>query len=289
MTVHTEVRGTTFILTLDVPKANAINVATSMELYAAFAELRDDPALRTAVLTGAGERFFSAGWDLKAAAEGEAVDAEHSPGGFAGLTEFFDVGKPVIAAVNGLAMGGGFELALSADLIVAADHAEFALPEVKLGIVADSGGLLRIPARVPEAIAMEWLLTGRRITADEALRWGLVNRVVPASDLLASALDLAAAIEESAPLAVAAVLEVTRETEGMRVDEALPYCSAIRRPARLPRHDRVRGRARRPARLRREALPAVARPLAPPSVRRASEVVGLGVAVHRDRLSADHL
>lgn len=219
MTVHTEVRGSTLLVTLDVPKANAINVATSMDLYAAFAELRDNPALRTAVLTGTGERFFSAGWDLKAAAEGEAVDAEHSPGGFAGLTEFFDIGKPVIAAVNGLAMGGGFELALSADLIVAADHAEFALPEVKLGIVADSGGLLRIPARVPQAIAMEWLLTGRRITAAEALRWGLVNRIVPAADLLTSALAIAAAIEESAPLAVAAVLEVLRETEGMQVDE----------------------------------------------------------------------
>ncbi len=220
MTVHTEVRGSTLVVTLDVPKANAINVATSMELYAAFVELRDNPALRSAVITGAGERFFSAGWDLKAAAEGEAVDAAHSPGGFAGLTEFFDVGKPVIAAVNGMAMGGGFELALSADLIVAAEHAEFALPEVRIGIVADSGGLLRIPARVPRAIAMEWLLTGRRITADEALRWGVVNRVVPATDLLSTALDLADAVEASAPLAVAAVLEVVRETEGMRVDDA---------------------------------------------------------------------
>jgi crotonobetainyl-CoA hydratase len=220
MSVHREVRGSTLIITLDVPKANAINVATSMELYSAFVELRDDPTLRCAVITGAGERFFSAGWDLKAAAEGEPVDAAHSPGGFAGLTEFFDVGKPVIAAVNGMAMGGGFELALAADLIVAAEHAEFALPEVSIGIVADSGGLLRIPARVPRAIAMEWLLTGRRIPAEEALRWGLLNRVVPGSELLSTALELAEALEASAPLAVAAVLEVTRETEGMRVDEA---------------------------------------------------------------------
>ena len=143
--------------------------------------------------------LLSAGWDLKAAAEGEAVDAEHCPGGFAGLTEFFDVGKPVIAAVNGLAFGGGFELALSADLIVAADHAEFALPEVQLGIVADSGGLLRIPARVPRAIALEWLLTGRRIPADELLRWGVVNRVVPAADLMSSALELAERDRADAP------------------------------------------------------------------------------------------
>ncbi|MFL6070020.1 MAG: enoyl-CoA hydratase-related protein [Actinomycetes bacterium] len=220
MSVHTEVRGATLIVTLDVPKANAINVATSMELYETFVRLRDDATLRSAVLTGAGERFFSAGWDLKAAAEGEAVDAEHSPGGFAGLTEFFDVGKPVIAAVNGLAFGGGFELALSADLIVAADHAEFALPEVQIGIVADSGGLLRIPARVPRAIALEWLLTGRRISAEELLRWGVVNRVVPTNELISSALELANAIEQSAPMAIAAVLEVIRETEGMAAHDA---------------------------------------------------------------------
>ena len=220
MTVHTEVRGATLLVTLDVPKANAINVATSMELYDAFTRLRDDASLRCAVLTGAGDRFFSAGWDLKAAAEGEAVDAEHSPGGFAGLTEFFDVGKPVIAAVNGLAFGGGFELALAADLMVVSDHAEFALPEVQVGLVADSGGLLRIPARVPRAVAREWLLTGRRISADEALRWGLANRVVPASDLLDAAFELAAAIEASAPLSVAAVLEIARATEGLSVEAA---------------------------------------------------------------------
>ena len=235
MTVHTEVLGSTLLITLDVPKANAINVDTSMELYGAFVLLREDPGLRSAVITGAGERFFSAGWDLKAAAEGEPVDAEHSPGGFAGLTELFDVGKPVIAAVNGLAVGGGFELALAADLVVAADHAEFALPEVKIGIVADSGGLLRVPARVPRAIALEWLLTGRRIPADEALRWGLVNRVVPAAELTASALGLAAEIEQSAPLAVTAVLEIVRETEGMRVDQAFQ----LLREGELPAYRRA--------------------------------------------------
>jgi crotonobetainyl-CoA hydratase len=217
MTVHTDVQGATLVITLDNPKANAVNVATSLELYAAFAQLRDDPALRVGIITGAGGRFFCAGWDLKAAAEGEAVDADHGPGGFAGLTELFDLGKPVIAAVNGLALGGGFELALAADLVVAAEHAEFGLPEVKLGIVADSGGLLRVPARVPRAVALEWLLTGRRIPATEAERWGLVNRVVAADDLLAAATELAAAIEESAPLSVASVLEVVRETEGADV------------------------------------------------------------------------
>ena len=109
----------------------------------------EDPELRVAILTGAGDRFFSAGWDLKAAAAGEGVDADHGPGGFAGITEFLDIGKPVIAAVNGLALGGGFELVLAADMVVAADHAEFALTEVTLGLVPDAGGMLRLPARMP--------------------------------------------------------------------------------------------------------------------------------------------
>ena len=132
------------VVTLDRPKANAIDVPTSRALYDAFRRLEEDQSLRVAVLTGAGDRFFSAGWDLKAAAAGEAVDADHGPGGFGGLTELFDRTKPVIAAVNGLALGGGLELALAADLIVAADHAELALPEVRVGLVADSGGLLRL-------------------------------------------------------------------------------------------------------------------------------------------------
>lgn len=217
MTVHTDVIESTLVVTLDNPKANAVNVEVSNQLYAAFAQLRDDPALRVGVVTGAGERFFCAGWDLKAAAAGEAVDADHGPGGFAGLTELFDLGKPVIAAVNGLALGGGFELALAADLVVAADHAEFGLPEVTLGIVADSGGLLRVPARVPRAVALDWLLTGRRVPAAEAERWGLVNRVVTGDALLPAALELAEAVAAGAPLAVGAVLEVVRETEGLGV------------------------------------------------------------------------
>ena len=156
------------LVTLDRPKANAIDVPTSHELYAAFHRLEQDPDLRVAVVTGAGGRYFSAGWDLKAAAAGEAVDADHGPGGFAGLTEFFGRRKPVIAAVNGLALGGGFELALAADLMVAAEHAELALPEVGLGLVADSGGLLRLPRRLPAPVAADMLLTGRRISAGEA-------------------------------------------------------------------------------------------------------------------------
>jgi crotonobetainyl-CoA hydratase len=215
--VRTEVEDGVLVVTLDRPSANAIDVPTSLALYDAFARLEADPALRVGIVTGAGDRFFSAGWDLKAAAAGEAVDADHGPGGFAGLTELFDRTKPVIAAVNGLAMGGGLELALAADLVVMADHAELALPEVRVGVVADSGGLLRLPLRLPTAVARELLLTGRRMTADEAGRWGLANRVVPATDLMTAARELAAEIRAGAPLAIAAVQEVLAATAGLSV------------------------------------------------------------------------
>lgn len=206
-------------ITLNRPKANAINVATSQTLYAAFDRLREDPTLRVAILTGSG-RFFSAGWDLAAAVQGEAIDADHGPGGFGGLTELFKLDKPVIAAVNGLAMGGGFEIALAADLIVAAEQAEFALPEVRLGMIADSGGVIRLPRRLPRAIATEMLLTGRRMKAEEAARWGLVNQVVPAEQLMTAAIELAQQVIAAAPLAVAVVKEVLRETEGQSVEKA---------------------------------------------------------------------
>jgi crotonobetainyl-CoA hydratase len=215
--VRTEVVEGVLVVTLDRPTANAIDVPTSRALYDAFAMLESDPTLRVGVLTGAGERFFSAGWDLKAAAAGEAVDADHGPGGFGGLTEYFDRSKPVVAAVNGLALGGGLELALAADLMVVADHAELGLPEVRVGVVADSGGLLRLPRRLPEAVARELLLTGRRMTASEAGRWGLANRVVPGAVLLETALQLASEVRAGAPLAVAAVQEILAATAGLDV------------------------------------------------------------------------
>ncbi len=238
-TLRTAVEDQTLVITLDRPKANAVDVAASRALYQAFDRLRRDPRLRAAILTGAGDRFFCAGWDLKAAAAGEAADADHGPGGFAGLTEFLDIGKPVIAAVNGLALGGGFELVLAADLVVAAEHAEFALTEVTLGLVPDAGGLLRLPARLPRPVAAELLLTGRRLTAAEAARWGLVNRVVPAAGLMAAARELAGAICAAAPLAVAAVLEILRETEGTGVRAGY----AIQRGGDLPAYRAMLGSA----------------------------------------------
>jgi crotonobetainyl-CoA hydratase len=231
--VRAETNGAILEVTLDRPKANAIDSATSRELGDCFAGFRDDEALRVAVVTGAGDRFFSAGWDLKAAAAGETED--FGPGGFAGLTELFDLEKPVIAAVNGLAAGGGFELALACDLIVAARDAELFLPEVRLGFVPDAGGVLRLPRRLPRAIAMEMLLTGRRMDADEAARWGLVNRVVGRENLLPVARELAAEIVEAAPLAVRAVKAVVAATEDLSVAEGY----AALRDGSVPAYDRV--------------------------------------------------
>ena len=216
--IRTERDGAVVVITIDRSKANAIDAATSRELGDAFVGFRDDPALRVAIVTGAGDRFFSAGWDLKAAAAGEEED--FGAGGFAGLSELFDLEKPVIAAVNGLAAGGGFELALACDLIVAVREAELFLPEVNLGFVPDAGGVLRLPRRLPRAIAMEMLLTGRRMTAEEAARWGLVNRVVDTGGALDAARELADRIVEAAPLAVRAVKAVVAATECLPAEEA---------------------------------------------------------------------
>ena len=218
--VRTARRGRVLEITLDRPKANAIDAATSRALGAAFADLQADDDLSVAVVSGAGERFFSAGWDLKAAAEGEAPDADHGVGGFAGLTEFWDLAKPVIAAVNGLALGGGFELALAADMIVAAEHAEFALPEATLGIVADSGGVIRLPRRLPRAVAMELAMTGRRASARELAGWGLINAVVPAAELASAAGALADRVAACAPLSLQAIKEIDRAGEGRSVRDA---------------------------------------------------------------------
>lgn len=217
--LHIKRNGYILEITLDRPKANAIDAKTSFAMGEAFIAFRDDPELRVAIITGAGERFFSAGWDLKAAAEGEAPDADFGPGGFAGLTELFNLDKPVIAAVNGYAFGGGFELALAADMIVCAQHASFSVPEAKLGIVPDSGGMLRLPKLLPPAIAIEMMMTGRSMDADEALRWGVVNAVVDSEQLMDKARELAEQIAANAPLAVAAIKEIYRETSELFVEE----------------------------------------------------------------------
>ena len=218
--VNFEVHGEVILITLDRPKANAIDAKTSHELGDAFIEFRDDDNLRVAIITGAGNRFFCGGWDLKAASEGEAVDADFGPGGFAGLTELWDLNKPVIAAVNGLAVGGGFELALAADLIIASSNAEFFVPEATLGIIPDSGGVLRLPRRLPKSVAMDLLMTGRRMNVDEAEHYGLVNKSCPQDDLINQALEWGNQISKSAPLSLAAIKSVIRSTEMMDLKDA---------------------------------------------------------------------
>ena len=230
--VRTEVRGHVLEVVLDRPKANAIDRATGLELYEAFSRLRDDPHLHVGILTGGGERFFSAGWDLKAAAAGEEdTSTDFGPGGFAGITEMFDLDKPVIAAVNGLAAGGGFELVLACDLIVAAEHAEFFLPELGLGIVPGSGGAQRLPRRLPWFLAMDLLLTSRRMSAEEAEWRGLVCAVVPPAQLIAEARRIADHIAGCPTLAVQATKEIARRGEGLSVEETFAAMAAGHFPA----------------------------------------------------------
>jgi len=219
-TVLTDRRGAVLQVTLDRPKANAIDVATSRELGDVFAGFRDDPELRVAIITGGGDKFFCPGWDLKAAAEGEAVDSDYGVGGFGGLQELPDLNKPVIAAVNGICCGGGLEWALSADIILAAEHATFALPEINSGTIADAA-TLKLPKRIPWHVAMELLFTGRWMDAPEAHRWGLVNEVIPLDRLLERAHELAATLAEGPPLVFAAIKEVSRAAENMRFQDAL--------------------------------------------------------------------
>jgi crotonobetainyl-CoA hydratase len=209
--VKVERRGAVLEVTLERPKANAIDCETSRAMGEVWAAFRDDPELKCGLMLSGVERFFSAGWDLKAAAAGDPED--FGPGGFAGLTELFDLDKPVIAAVNGFAAGGGFELALACDLVVAVETARFSLPEVRRGFVADAGGVLRLPKRLPRALAMEMLLTGEPIDAAEAARRGLVNRVVAPGQSLAAATELAQRILAAAPLAVRAVKAIVDATE----------------------------------------------------------------------------
>ncbi|MEO1192076.1 MAG: enoyl-CoA hydratase-related protein [Pseudomonadota bacterium] len=233
--VKTERHGRVLVITLDRPKANAIKAATSQAMGAAFQTLQEDDDLSVGILTGGGERFFSAGWDLKAAAEGEPPDADQGVGGFGGITEFWGLKKPVIAAVNGMALGGGFELVLAADLVVASEEAQFALTEASLGLIADAGGVIRLPRRLPRAIAMEMLMTGRRVDAAELARWGLVNQVVPAPELMTVALTLAERVAACAPLSLQAIKEIDRATEGQNEQEAY----RIMREADLPIYRRV--------------------------------------------------
>ncbi|NCV48861.1 MAG: crotonobetainyl-CoA hydratase [Rhodobacterales bacterium] len=205
---------------LDRPKANAIDLKTSQILGEIFTNFRDNSNLRVAIITGAGEKFFCPGWDLKAAADGDAVDGDYGVGGFGGLQELRGLNKPVIAAVNGICCGGGLEWALSADIILAAEHATFALPEIRSGTVADAASI-KLPKRIPYHIAMDMLLTGRWLDAEEAARWGLINYIYPAQKLMDEAYKLGELLASGPPLVYAAIKEVVREAENMKFQDAL--------------------------------------------------------------------
>ena len=218
--IKTNRRGAVLEITLDRPKANAIDLATSRIMGETFQAFRDDDELRVALVTSAGEKFFCPGWDLKAAADGDAVDGDYGVGGFGGLQELRDMNKPVIMAVNGICCGGGLELALSGDIILCNESSTFALPEIRSGTVADAASI-KLPKRIPYHIAMEMLLTGRWIDAAEAHRWGLVNHVYKDDELAAAAAEMASLIASGPPLVYAAIKEVVRESEDSNFQDAM--------------------------------------------------------------------
>ena len=218
--IRTRREGAILEVTLDRPKANAIDLVTSRIMGLTFRAFRDDDTLRVCILRAEGEKFFCPGWDLKAAAGGDAVDGDYGVGGFGGLQELPNLNKPVIAAVNGICCGGGLELALSADLILCSSNATFALPEIRSGTVADAASI-KLPKRIPYHVAMDLLLTGRWFDAEEALRWGIVKEICAPGDLLGKAWDLARLLESGPPLVYAAIKEVVREAENMRFQDAL--------------------------------------------------------------------
>ncbi|MGY4230309.1 crotonobetainyl-CoA hydratase [Bradyrhizobium sp. USDA 4503] len=218
--VTTRREGAILEVTLDRPKANAIDVKTSRLMGETFKAFRDDPDLRVAILKTAGDKFFCAGMDLKWAASGETSNGNWGVGGFGGLQELRDFNKPVIACVNGMAVGGGFELALSCDLIYASDHSSFALPEIRAGQLADAG-TIKLPRRIPYHVAMELLLTGRWMDVAEARHWGLINEVLLKEKLEARVWEVARLLANGPPLVIAAIKETARVTEALDFQDAL--------------------------------------------------------------------
>jgi crotonobetainyl-CoA hydratase len=216
-----EREGRVFSVTMNRPEVmNALHPPANFELAKVFDEFVADPELWVAIITGAGDRAFSAGNDLKfQASAGAKLEIPRT--GFAGLTSRFDNPKPVIAAVNGVAMGGGFEIALACDLLVAAETATFALPEPRVGLAALAGGIHRLPRQIGQKHAMGMLLTGRRVSAREGFALGFVNEVVPAGELMAAARRWADAILECAPLSVRASKQAALAGLGRPLEEAM--------------------------------------------------------------------
>jgi crotonobetainyl-CoA hydratase len=224
--IRTVIDGAVLEVTIDRPKANAIDLAASRRLNEVFTSFRDDAALKIAIVTGAGERFFSPGWDLKAAAAGEKSDEDWGIGGFGGLNYPRNLDKPIIAAVNGIACGGGFEVVLGTDIIVMEEHAKFALPEINVGVLADAG-TIKLRRRIPYHVAVEFLLTGRWMEAAEAKHWGLANHVVPKGEGMNKAREIARQLADGPPLLFPAIKQLLRHTEMVPQHEAFELHDAL--------------------------------------------------------------
>jgi crotonobetainyl-CoA hydratase len=249
--IHLSTEGAVLEVTIDRPKANAIDLKASRRLNRVFEEFRDDPKLRVAIVTGAGDRFFSAGWDLKGAAAGEESDEDWGAGGFGGLNYPRNLDKPLIAAVNGIACGGGFEIVLGTDIVVMEEHARFALPEINVGVLADAG-TIKLRRRIPYHVAVEFLMTGRWMEAAEAKHWGLANHVVPTGSGLARAREIARQLAAGPPLLFPAIKQLLRHTEmvpehqAFEVHDALSAVQAVIRSEDLKEGARAFAEKRKP-------------------------------------------
>jgi len=223
--ITVEKKGHLTVVTINRPEVmNCLHLPANQELDAVFNEFSEDADAWVAIITAAGEKAFCAGNDLKwqAANGGPVLRAGLAAlkGGFGGITRRFDCFKPIIAAVNGIAYGGGFEIALACDIVIASSSAKFALPEVKVGLIPGAGGVHRFPRQIPYHLAMGYMMTGKPMTAEEAWRFGCVNEVVPPAELMTAAERWAEDILACSPLAVRAAKEVSCLGAGLPVPEA---------------------------------------------------------------------
>jgi crotonobetainyl-CoA hydratase len=241
--IQTTCDGVILEVRLDRPKANAIDLPASRRLNAIFTAFRDDPGMRVAIITGTGEKFFSPGWDLKNAAQGEASDSDWGVGGFAGLNYPRNLDKPIIAAVNGIACGGGFELVLGTDIIVMEEHARFALPEINVGVLADAG-TIKLRRRVPYHVAVEMLMTGRWMDSTEAQQRGLANYVVPKGQAIAKAREIAKRLADGPPLLYPAIKQLLRHSETLGEHEAFELHDSLHAVQKVLRSEDLKEGAR---------------------------------------------
>jgi crotonobetainyl-CoA hydratase len=241
--IRTATDGPILEIIIDRPKANAIDLAASRRLNEVFSAFRDDPQLRVAIISGAGERFFSAGWDLKGAAAGEPSDANWGAGGFGGLNYPRNLDKPIISAVNGIACGGGFEIVLGTDIIVMEEQARFALPEINVGVLADAG-TIKLRRRIPYHVAVEFLMTGRWMDATEAKHWGLANHVVGKGESLGRARQIALQLAAGPPLLFPAIKQLLRHTEMVAEHQAFELHDSLDAVQRVIRSEDLKEGAR---------------------------------------------